>query len=49
MRLYSLKSAFAVLKAYRSLVFWATVELDGMMGTDPGLMGTIKWVEDKLW
>ena len=47
-RSYSLKSAEAVLKSYRSLVIWAPVELAGMMGTEPGLTGTMKGMDDKV-
>ena len=48
MRSYSLKSAEAVSKAYRSLVIWAPVELAGMMGTEPGLTDTMKAVDEKV-
>ena len=43
-----LKSAEAVSKAWQNLVIWAPVELAGMMGTEPGLAGTMKAVDDKV-
>ena len=47
-RSYSLKSAETVSKAYQSLVVWAPVELAGMMGSGPGLTGTMKVIDNKL-
>ena len=47
-RWYLLKIAEVMSKAYRSSVIWELVELARLMGTEPGLTGTMKVVDNTV-
>ena len=47
-RWYLLKIAEVMSKAYQSSVIWELVELARLMGTEPGLTGMMKAMDDKV-